>query len=338
MSSTAFVTGATGLLGTNLVRELVREGWRVKALARSREKFDRLFHDVDVEPVIGEMEEIAGFASALEGCDTLFHCAAYFREYYAPGRHEDMLERINVQGTIELLDAAELAGVSKVIYASAAGVLGHSKTAGMVDESAAYALETTNLYFRSKIRAEQRIFDWMKSHRTSVVLILPGWMFGPFDEAPTTSGRLVQDFLAKNIPAIIPGGANVVDARDVAIAMIRSVEQGRPGERYIVVGPAVSLEEIAMTLQRITGIPAPRLRLPYSVALVVAWLSQTAASIRGAQSLLTVSGVRTMRDAMRRVQSSAKAERELGVSFRPLSETLQDEVAWFLDGRSEKPK
>jgi dihydroflavonol-4-reductase len=212
---------------------------------------------------------------------------------------------------------------------SSSGVLGLSGSSATVDESAPYALETSNLYFQSKIHAEQRVFDWLKSHHTPVVLILPGWMFGPCDEAPTASGRLVQDFLARKIPAIIPGGANVVDARDVATATIRSAEQGRAGERYIVAGSPVSLEEIALTLERLTGIPAPRLRLPYPAALLAAWLSQTAASLRGGQSLLTVSGVRTMSDAMRHTLSSAKAERELGVSFRPLSQTLQDEVTWF---------
>jgi dihydroflavonol-4-reductase len=176
MSKNAFVTGATGLLGTNLVRELVREGWKVKALARSRPKFERLFRGIEVEPVTGDMEDLAGFATALRGCDTLFHCAAYFREYYSAGEHEEILNRINVRGTIELLNAAERADVSKVIYVSSSGVLGMSASSGTIDESAPYANETSNLYFRSKIHAEQRLFDWLTSHRMPVVLILPGWM------------------------------------------------------------------------------------------------------------------------------------------------------------------
>ena len=337
MSRSAFVTGGTGLLGTNLVRELVREGWRVKVLARSRAKLDRVLNGIELDAVLGDMEDVAGFAPALQGCDTLFHCAAYFREYYSPGQHEEKLERINVRATIELVDAAELAGLSKVVYVSSSGVLDRSGSSGTIDESAPYALETSNLYFRSKVHAEQRLFEWLKAHRTAVVLILPGWMFGPFDEAPTASGRLVQDFLARKLPAIIPGGANVVDARDVAMAMVRSVEQGRPGERYIVAGLPVSLEQIALTLQRVTGVPAPRLRLPYWAALVAGWLSQTVATLRGGESLLTVSGVRTMTEAMRHTTSSAKAERELGASFRSLFETLHDEVKWFREGRSEKP-
>jgi dihydroflavonol-4-reductase len=325
----AFVTGGTGLLGTNLVRELARQGWRLKVLCRSREKVARVLEGIEVEPIAGDMDDVAGFQDALKGCDVLFHCAAYFREYYAAGDHRQKLEKINVRGTLDLFGAAESVGVQKVVYVSSSGVLSHSDGSEVVDESSPYAFDTSNLYFQSKIRAEQQLFGWLKTHRLPVVLILPGWMFGPFDLAPTASGRLVQDFLASKLPAIIPGGASVVDARDVAGAMVRSADVGKPGERYVVAGCAVSLAELAQTLEQVTGIPAPRLKLNYASALVVAWLSQTAAAFRGGQSLLTVSAIRTMREAMRHKMSSAKAERELGATFRPLNETLRDEVEWF---------
>jgi dihydroflavonol-4-reductase len=329
MQQSAFVTGGTGLLGTNLVRELARQGWKVRVLCRSRDKVARVLDGIEVEPITGDMADVAGFKDSLKGCDALFHCAAYFREYYGAGEHRQKLEQINVRGTLDLMDAAESAGVGKVVYVSSAGVLGHSGRSATVDESSPYAFETSNLYFQSKIRAEQQLVGWLKSHRTPVVLVLPGWMFGPFDLAPTASGRLVQDFLARKIPAIIPGGASIVDARDVSGAMIRSVADGKPGERYIVAGRPASIEELARTLEQVTGVPAPRLKMNYAAAIVVAWLAQTAAALRGGQSLLTVSGIKTMREAMRHAISSAKAERELGATFRPLSETLRDEVNWF---------
>lgn len=329
MNERAFVTGGTGLLGTNLVRELAGRGWHVRVLARSREKMDRVLGDIDAELVLGDMENVGGFAPALEGCDTLFHCAAYFREYYSAGNHRQKLERINVAGTVELLDRARAAGIKKIVYVSSSGVLGHAENTGTIDESAPYALDTTNLYFQSKIQAEQKVLEWLKSNQTSVVCILPGWMFGPFDLAPTASGQLVLDYLARKIPGIVPGGASLVDARDVALAMIQSAEKGRSGERYIVAGRVASLEQILEALQEVTGIPMPRLRIPYPAAIVIGWLAQTAAVLRGGQSLLTVSGIRTMKEAMSHIVSSAKAERELGATFRPLRETLQDEVNWF---------
>ncbi len=205
MSGNAFVTGGTGLLGTNLVRELARRGWKVKVLARSREKAERLLKDVPVEVVIGDMEDVAAFARNLAGSDTLFHCAAYFREYYSAGEHRKKLEQINVEGTLKLLDAAETAVMHKVVYVSSSGVLGQPPGVGPIDETAPYARATDNLYFQSKIRAEERVLEWLSSHRLPVVLVLPGWMFGPFDEAPTASGRLVCDFLAGKLPGIIPG-------------------------------------------------------------------------------------------------------------------------------------
>jgi dihydroflavonol-4-reductase len=333
----AFVTGGTGLLGTNLVRELAGRGWHVRVLARSREKMDRVLGDVAAEAVVGDMENVGGFAPALEGCDTLFHCAAYFREYYSAGDHRQKLERINVEGTIELLDRARTAGIKKIVYVSSSGVLGHSGDTGTIDESAPYAMNTKNLYFQSKIQAEQKVLEWLKSNETPVVLILPGWMFGPFDLAPTASGQLVLDYLAKKIPGIVPGGACVVDARDVALAMIQGALKGRSGERYIVAGRLASLEQILQTLQDVTAVPMPRLRIPYPAAIVIAWLAQTAAALRGAQSLLTVSGIQTMRESMSHVLSSAKAERELGATFRPLRETLQDEVNWFQRTSREAP-
>jgi len=329
LTGNAFVTGGTGLLGTNLVRALVGQGWKVKVLARSRAKVERVLKDVPVEVVIGDMQDVGGFAPALEHSDTLFHCAAYFREYYSAGEHRQKLEQINVLGTLKLLDAALAAGVHKVVYVSSSGVLGQPQAAGPVDETAPYARATDNLYFQSKIRAEERVLEWLTSHRLPVVLVLPGWMFGPFDDAPTASGRLVCDYLAGKLPGIIPGGASVVDARDVADAMIRAAQHGRPGERYVVGGSLASLGEIALTLETVTGQRAPRLKIPYPIAVAVAWLAQTAATLKGGDSLLTVSGVRTMREGMKHNLSSAKAERELGISFRPLIETLRDEVRWF---------
>ncbi|MCA9905023.1 MAG: SDR family oxidoreductase [Anaerolineae bacterium] len=324
----AFVTGGTGLLGSNLVCQLVEQGWEVTVLVRSPKKAQRLFRDLDVTYVEGDMLDVAGFASHLRGIDVLFHAAAYFREYYQPGDHWQMLEAINIRGTIQLLEAAEAAGVGKVIYVSSSTVIGPTADGTPSDETTppnAHAFH--NLYRKSKVLAEQAIATFQKTHTLPVVLILPTWMFGPRDVAPTNSGRMIQNFLDGGIPALLPGGTMIVDARDVAQAMIAAVEKGNSGERYIIGGAYASLETVASILSKISGQPMPRLSLPYPLALAFAWVSETLARLSRSEALVTVEALRTLQD--RDLISSAKAMRELGAAFRPLETTLRDEIAWY---------
>jgi dihydroflavonol-4-reductase len=325
----AFVTGATGLLGNNLVRLLVQQGHEVKALVRSKEKAQRLLGDVkNLEFIQGDMENVAGFAENLKGCDVLFHTAAYFREYYQPGDHWPKLEKINVRGTIELLEAADKHGIKKAIHVSSSGVIGEDDSKGIGDETtAANGLALENLYFRSKIETEKAIANFLKTHSLPVVMILPGWMFGPGDAAPTSAGQLVQDFLNRKLPGVLNGGASIADARDVAEAMIESVEKGKKGERYIVGGELHTLPEIMKILEKVSGVAAPRLRIPTPVALPIAWLSETYARLTGGSTLLTVSGIKTIVNPHQ--ISSDKAVRELGTKFRALEDTLRDTVNWY---------
>jgi dihydroflavonol-4-reductase len=323
----AFVTGATGLLGNNLVRLLVQQGYEVEALVRSKEKAQKLLGDVkNVEFIQGDMENVAGFAETLQGCDVLFHTAAYFREYYQPGDHWPKLEKINVKGTIELLEAADKHGVKKAIHVSSGGVIGESDGTANED-TAANGLALENLYFRSKVETEKAIAKFLKTHSLQVVMILPGWIYGPGDAAPTSAGQLVQDFLNRKLPGVLNGGAGIADARDVAQAMIAAVGKGRSGERYIVGGKLYKLADIMQTLEKVSGVPAPRLRIPTPVALAIAWLSQTYARLTGGSTLLTVNGVKTIANPHQ--ISSEKAVRELGASFRPLEDTLRDTVNWY---------
>lgn len=151
-------------------------------------------------------------------------------------------------------------------------------------------------------------------------------MFGPHDTAPSSAGRLVRNFLDGGIPAVLPGGGKVVDARDVAQAMIAAAGRGRSGERYLLGGPYVPLTTLFSTLEQVSGVPAPTRRAPYPAAPALAWVSQTVARARRVPALVTVQGVRSLRHD--NPTSSAKAVRELGATFRPLAQTLGDTVAW----------
>lgn len=325
---TALVTGSTGLLGSNLVQTLIQAGWEVKALVRSRSKAKKVFGDLPLTLVEGDMEDVNGFAQALQGVETVFHTAAYFREYYQPGDHWQILEKINVQGTLDLLNASQAAGVKGFIYTSSSGVIAPGQQGQMGDENSGVSPEAShNLYFKSKVLAEEKVAAWCQNNPLKVVQILPGWMMGPGDWAPTASGQLVLDLLQGKMPALLDGGANTVDPRDVAEAMVAAVKKGQSGHRYIVAGNFMHLKQLAQTLEKLSGKAMPRRVMPKGIALMAAVVSESVGRLTRKPVLMTVAGIRTMQAAIQ--ISSAKAEQELGIRFRPLEETLRDELAFF---------
>jgi dihydroflavonol-4-reductase len=267
-----FVTGSTGLLGNNLVRTLLASGHEVLALARSKEKAARELGDTDANVVIGDMTDVSAFAGALSGVDVLFHTAAYFREYYGPGDHAAQIDRINVEATMELARAAHTRGVRKMIHTSSSILIGLKPDGSPGDETTEPSpIVAHNLYFLSKRKAEALLRDYSRETGLFIAFVLPAWMWGPHDAAPTPSGQLVHDALLHKLPpAVPPGGGSVVDARDVAAAMLRIAEIGRSGERYIASGMFVQLHEIVTLLAALTGARGPKTRLPYSAALAMA--------------------------------------------------------------------
>jgi dihydroflavonol-4-reductase len=324
----AFVTGSTGLLGNNLIH-LLSQNNHVKALVRSKEKAESVFSDCsNITFIEGDMLEIDQFAHELEGCDTLFHTAAYFREYYQPGNHWQNLETINIKGTVTLLERAEKYGIKKVIYVSSAGVIGMGPNGLPGDESTPPSkFAYKNLYFKSKLLAEEAVQLFLQQHSLPVVLILPGGIFGIRDFTPTSSGQLVLNFLRQKLPGIIDGGGCFVDVRDVAQAMLNAVKSGRSGERYLVAGHYSSIENVLQILEQLTGIPAPKRRISYTVGLALAQLSEMQGQLTGKPVLLSRARVQSLHQKFH--WSSKKALRELAIAFRPLEETLRDEVDWY---------
>ena len=324
----AFVTGATGLLGNNLVRALRAEGHAVRALVRSEAKARELLAGTGAEVVAGDMEDVPGFADALAGCNVLFHTAAYFREYYGAGDHWPKLEAINVRGTLALAEAAHARGLRRMVHTSSAATIGLRPDGGAGDEDTPPApIAAGNLYLTSKIVAARRLSATCELLGLDLVQVLPGWMFGPWDAAPTGSGRFVLDFLGRALPAVPPGGMNAVDARDVAAGMIRAAQRATAGSTYILGGPFTTLTGVADALAQVTGLRAPRWRMPYPAAWAYAKLAEAWARVTRRETLVTVAAVRMMHAELR--VSSNKALRELRWRYRPLTETLRDEVAWY---------
>jgi dihydroflavonol-4-reductase len=259
----------------------------------------------------------------------LFHVAAYFREYYADaGSAWPKLKQINIDGTIRLLTEAEQRSIKKVIYVSSSGVIGNRADGLPGDESTPHDAQVMeNLYFKSKVLAEEAIAEWLKTHTLPVVLILPTAMLGPRDAAPTAIGGVIVSLLQNKLPMMPPGGFEFVDARDVARAMLNAVECGKSGERYILTNHFYTMDDLARVLEKVAGSRAPRIKVTLPVMLMVARFAEAGARLRGKTPQITVAGVRTL--VSTRPVTSAKATRELGATFRPFEDTVRDEAVWY---------
>lgn len=326
----ALITGATGLLGNNLVRELLAEGWRVRALVRSPEKATRQFTGLDLEIVSGDLLDVPGFADALRGVDVVFHTAAYFRDSYKGGRHWDALYAANVEGTRALLEHAYRAGVRRFVHTSSVAVLRGAR-GQTIDESMLRDERDADDYYRSKILSDRVVLGFLDQHPDFwAALVLPGWMHGPGDIGPTSAGQTVLDVALQRLPGIPPGSFSVVDARDVARAMIRANRQGRRGERYLAAGRHMTMAELLPLIAEATAAKAPIRRIPLTVLHLIGAGYELYARMTGKPVLLSWAMARTVAAENDRSRyDPAKSKRELGLEFRPVAETLCDEVAWF---------
>lgn len=327
----AFVTGATGLLGSNLVRALVARGIAVRALARSVYKAQQQFADLpQVQVIVGDMEDVDAFAGALCGCDVVFHTAAYFRDSYKGGRHWAALERINVGGSAALVAAAHTAGVRRFVQTSSIAVL-DGPPGTLIDETCDRRLDNADDYYRSKILADDAVCAFVRTHPgMHACFVLPGWMWGPGDIGPTSAGQLVNDVAHGRLPGLVPGSFSVVDARDVALAHIAAAERGRAGERYLAAGRHMVMQELIPLLGEVSGMAVPSRQLPLPLLYALAAAQEVYARLSGRPVLLGLATVRLMvREAGRTRFNPAKSERELGLCFRPVRQTLADTVGWY---------
>ncbi|POF39340.1 oxidoreductase [Pseudomonas laurylsulfativorans] len=329
----AFVTGATGLLGNNLVRELVARGYTVKGLVRSRAKGEQQFNNLPgVELVVGDMADVDAFAASLQGCDTVFHTAAFFRDNYKGGSHWKELEKINVAGTRDLIHQAYRAGIRRFIHTSSIAVLDGAP--GMsIDETCLRADADADDYYRSKILADRVVLSFLELHpEMHACMVLPGWMWGPADIGPTSSGQLVNDVVHGKLPGLIPGSFSVVDARDVALAQIAAAKHGRQGERYLAAGRHMTMRELVPMLGRIAGVKTPVRQLPLPFLYTLAAVQEMYARITSKPILLSMATLRLLvREKDRTYFNHSKSEQELGLSFRAIEQTITDTVAWYRD-------
>lgn len=327
---TAFVTGGTGLLGNNLVKLLLSRGCRVKALARDAEKARRQFEGFDVEIVIGDLKHVDGFASSLRGCDVLYHTAAYFRDSYTGGTHAQSLFDTNVTGTQSLLEAAYAAGIRRMVHTSSIAVLGDNPS-GLVDENHLQTdLSKLDEYYRSKIETDETVYAFLKKHPDMwAALVLPGWMHGPGDIGPTSAGQFVLDYMQGKLPGIVSAAFSLVDARDVAETMIAAAGQGKRGERYLAAGRSLDMRALFALMEKVSGKVASQRSIPRWLLWTIAAGQELYARVTGRAVLLSLATVRNIGSDYGRRFSAEKIRREFGIAFRPIEETLADELDWY---------
>ncbi len=326
----AFVTGSTGLLGSNLTKLLLSQGFEVIALTRELTKASKVLEEhPSLKVVQGDMQEVADFAHYLQGCDVLFHTASYFRESFDYGDHWHQLKAINVDATIKLLEAADKAGVSKVIYVSdACGCVGIIRGGAPSNEATPFQeFNHKNPYFKSKLMAEEAISNFIKGHKLPVVLILPAGMLGPSDAAPTEMGRFILNVMKGNSPLIPSGGFPLVDARDVAMTMISALYSGQPNERYVVSGGYYSVNEIMHDVAEVSGQRIPNRKLPWLFVPLWAFIQNLISRIKGKKPFIHGDMVRVM--LSRQWFDVSKANQTLKATYRPFKETIKDTVQWY---------
>jgi dihydroflavonol-4-reductase len=318
------VTGGTGFVGANVVRMLIQRGSEVRALVRPRSD-TRNLDQLDVELVAGDLRDRGSLEAALEGCDTVYHVAAMYA-LWAPNPQE--IYDSNVTGTVNLLEAAGQAGVEKIVYTSSVATIGLPKDGAPGTEEVPLPPEDlVSDYKRSKYFAEQEVLKYAQ-RGLPVVIVNPSFPVGPWDVKPTPSGQIIVNFLRGKIPAYVDTGLNVVDVEDVAIGHIMAAEKGRIGERYILGHANVTLPELFQLLAQISGMRAPRLRIPYGFAYLSACVSECVArTITHKPPFVTLAGVRLSRKRM--FFDASKAVRELGLPQTPPLEALSKAVQWF---------
>jgi dihydroflavonol-4-reductase len=324
-----FVTGASGFVGANLVHELNARGHEVRALLRPGADL-RGLEGASYEVATGDVSNLESLKSMMRGCDWCFHVAASYSLWlkdYAP------MYAANVEGTRNVIEAAAQAGCSRIVYTSTVGCIGlPRRVEGKIvptDENAPVSeAQMSNHYKRSKWQAEQVALS-LANNGAPVVIVNPSAPVGPRDVKPTPTGKVIVDFLNRQMPAFLDTGLNWVHVRDVAVGHILAAEKGRVGQKYILGNSQGNwtMETALRKLEEISGLPAPKMQVPYWVALTAAHINEWISTVTGHPPKAPLAGVRMARYMM--YFNPAKAIHELGLPQTPPAQALADAVAWF---------
>jgi len=319
------VTGATGFLGSHVARKLVERGERVRILLRKTSRTSNI-EDIDAERAYGDILDIDSVKEALKGCDTLYHVAGI-----VSSRKSDYgrMEEINVKGTFNVLSSALEAGVKKAVYTSSVAAIGVNPGGGIANEKTPFTLEPMGIqYLNTKYYAEKEALKFYQKG-LPLVIVNPSIVIGPGD-IYLSSTALIVWYCKRKFPGYMDGGVNVVDVEDVAEGHILAAEKGRVGERYILGNKNLSIMECFSLLERVTGIPSPKRKVPYFVALTAGFIRERIIRVSSPSFVLQdVDSAKAGR--LYWYFDSSKAVRELGFPQTPVEESLKKTIKWFRD-------
>ena len=319
-----FVSGATGFIGANLVRLLLKQGYDIRVLVRENSRLDSL-ETLDVEIVRGDLND-PELVRKLQGCEALFHVAAHYSLWQ---RDKQLLYESNVLGTRNILNAAKQANVDRVVYTSSVAAIGVSPSGVAVDETYQSPVEDLVGYYKqSKYWAEQ---EALRAHQSGldIVIVNPSTPIGAWDIKPTPTGDIILRFLRQKMPAYVNTGLNLIDVKDVAWGHLLALEKGHTGERYILGNQNLTLKEFLQLLGNITGLPVPQNTLPLWLPLTLAWVEEFILEPLGKSPTIPIDGVRMSRHPM--YYQATKASEQLGLPQSPIKNAVQEAVDWFRD-------
>jgi dihydroflavonol-4-reductase len=317
------VTGATGFIGSAVVRKLVEQKREVRAIVEPGANTKNL-DGINVERITCDVTDAAGMKRVLGGCEALYHLAAIYKTWLP---NPEIIYRVNLEGTTTTLLAAQAAKVKRIVYTSSIAAIG-LVDGGLADEDTSFNLfDVANEYILTKWMSE-RIAMRFAQAGAPVVVVNPAFPFGPRDIAPTPTGKIIVALLQKQVPGVGPGGFCTIDVDDCAMGHLLAEEKGRVGERYILGNDNVTLKEFFELVCKAAGTPTPRLPLPKSVSAGIALgMELWADHVSHKEPPATY---RSMLYAQRNAFfSNAKAKRELGLPARPLEESVRRAIAWF---------
>src|SRR4029077_16378484 len=320
---TTLVTGASGFLGSHVVRLLAERGEWVRVLLRPTSE-TRLLESLAVERVWGDLRDPGSLEKALTGVRTVYHVAADYRLWARDPRE---IYDSNVQGTRNLLEAARRANVERFVYTSTVATVAVPRDGVLPSESTATSVdEMIGADKRSKWFAEQEARK-AAAEGLPVVIVNPTTPVGPGDAKPTPTGRIIIDFLNGRMPAYVDTGLNFVPVEDAAAGHLLAAGRGRIGERYILGGKNLTLKQALEILSQVSGRPAPRVRVPHLLALGAAYTDAAFSRLVGREPRIPLDGVRMPRHSM--FVNTEKARAELGFRTGRLAAAFERAVRWY---------